>query len=70
LPGGARPPDVADFLGSFGIWCERLSSVGDRTYALTFAATRDRMTAATAALASLTSGGIAAIPALAGDASC
>ena len=70
LPGGARPPDVADFLGSFGIWCERLSSVGDRTYALTFAATRDRMTAATAALASLTSGGIAASPALAGDASC
>ncbi|HTL45362.1 MAG TPA: homoserine dehydrogenase [Vicinamibacterales bacterium] len=70
MPGGARQPDVADLLGSFGIWCERLSAVGDRTYALTFAATRDRMAAATAALASVTSGGIAAIPALTGEASC
>jgi homoserine dehydrogenase len=70
IPGGAHRPDVADLLGSFGIWCERLSAVGDRTYALTFPATRDRMAAATTALASVTNRGIASIPALTGDASC
>ena len=70
IPGSARPSDLADLLGSFGIWCERLSAIGDRTYALTFPATRDRIGAATAALASVTTGATAAIPALTGDAAC
>jgi homoserine dehydrogenase len=70
IPGDAPDPEIADLLGSFGLWCERLSRVRDRRYALTFPATRDRVEAAAAALASATHATVVAVPAVRGEAEC
>ena len=70
MPGSAPEAEIADLLGSFGLWCERLSTIRDRRYALTFAATRERARAAAAALGSVTHASVAAIPALTGEAAC
>ena len=70
LTGVARDADVADLLGSYAIWCTRLSRRGDRSYALTCAADRARMTAAVRALEAATRGQAAAFPALVEEAAC
>ena len=38
LTGDARNSDVADLLGSYGVWCTRLARRGNRTYVLTCSA--------------------------------
>jgi homoserine dehydrogenase len=70
IPMRSSDAEIADLLGSFGLWCERLSAIGDRRYALTFPASRRRAEAARAALASVAGAGVAAIPALVGGAAC
>jgi homoserine dehydrogenase len=70
IPARAPEAEVADLLGSFGLWCERLSTIRDRRYALTFPASPRRAHAATAALASVVGGDVVAVPALTGDAAC
>jgi hypothetical protein len=57
-------------LGSYAIWCTRLSRRGDRSYALTCSADRARMTAAVRALEAATRGQAAAFPALVEEAAC
>jgi len=64
LSGRARHADVADFLGSYGIWTTRVSRRGERIYALTCHAAPDRLQAALAALQAATGAGAAAFPAL------
>lgn len=70
IPARAPEAEIADLLGSFGLWCERLSTIRDRRYALTFPSSQRRAHAATAALASVTGDQVVAIPALTGDAAC
>ncbi len=70
LSGVGRDADVADLLGSYGIWCTRLSRRGDRLYALTCCAASERVTAAMRALEAATGPGVAALPALAEAGSC
>lgn len=70
LNGDARNADVADLLGSYGVWCTRIARRGDRTYALTCAATPARVQTALDAVQSVTHGPAAAFPALGGDAAC
>jgi homoserine dehydrogenase len=70
MPATRPETEIADLLGSFGVWCERLSTIGSRRYALTFPASHERVRVAVTALASVTNGTIAAIPALTGRAAC
>ncbi|HTI40073.1 MAG TPA: homoserine dehydrogenase [Vicinamibacterales bacterium] len=70
IPGDAPEAEIAELLGSFGVWCARLSRIRDRRYALTFRATRERATAATAALAAATHAVVVAVPAVTGDTEC
>ena len=64
LSGDARHADVADLLGSYGIWCTRLSRRGDRVYALTCHAAFERIHAALDALQGATGVAAAAFPAI------
>ena len=70
LNGGARSSDIADLLGSYGIWCRRLERRGDRVYVVTCSASPARLHAALDAVQAATSGTSAAFPALAEEASC
>jgi homoserine dehydrogenase len=64
LTGGASHADVADLLGSYGIWCTRIARRGDRVYALTCAASQARLTSALEALRAATGVATAAFPAI------
>jgi homoserine dehydrogenase len=70
LTGAARDGDVADLLGSYGIWCTRLSRRADRTYVITCGASHARVTAAVRALEAATRGHAAAFPAIVEEAAC
>jgi homoserine dehydrogenase len=69
LDGPTRESDVADLLGSYGIWCRGLARHGDRTFALTCTAGHARVTAALGALEAAIAVKAAAFPALIDDAS-
>lgn len=62
--GTARPADVADLLGSYGIWCTRLERRADRVYALTCHASVARIHAALDAVQAATGSTGAVFPAL------
>jgi len=68
LTGTARPSDIADLLGSYGIWCTRLERRGDRVYALTCHAGQARIHTALDAVQAATGAAAAAFPALAEEA--
>ena len=70
LKGSAPRADVADLLGSYGIWCTRVDRRGDRTYVLTCAASAARLQTALDAVQGATGGSVAAFPAIEGDAAC
>jgi homoserine dehydrogenase len=67
LAGGARPADIADLLGSYGVWCTRLSQRNGRVYALTCQATPSRIHAALDAVQAAIGGAAAAVPAVAAE---
>jgi len=67
IAGAGRPADVADLLGSYGIWCARLERRGDRVYALTCHATPARLHAALDAVQAATGATTAAFPAFSGE---
>ena len=54
LDGAARESDVADLLGSYGIWTTRVARRGDRTYVLTCSASYARVQSALDALQAAT----------------
>ena len=73
LSGPARESDVADLLGSYGIWSTRLARRGDRTYVLTCPASYARVQSALDALQAATGAAAAAFPAVGvdgGDSAC
>lgn len=70
LTGAASDADVADLLGSYGIWTTRLARRGHRTYALTCPSGHARVAAAIAALDGATGGASAAFPAILEDSAC
>jgi homoserine dehydrogenase len=70
LNGAARDSDVADLLGSYGVWSTRLARRGDRTYVLTCAASAGRLHSALGALQAATGAAAAAFPALLEDTAC
>jgi hypothetical protein len=70
LTGDARRSDVADLLGSYGVWCTRVARRGDRTYVLTCAANTSRVGSALDAVRAAIGGTATAFPALDGDAAC
>jgi homoserine dehydrogenase len=70
LTGTARESDVADLLGSYGIWCSRLAGRGTRTFALTCPASHARLSAALHAVQAATRGTATAFPALTEDGAC
>lgn len=65
--GCARPTDIADLLGSYGIWCARLERRADRVYALTCHASPGRLHAALDAVQAATGATTAAFPAFVGE---
>jgi homoserine dehydrogenase len=75
LVGAARPStglrtsesDVADLLGSYGIWTTRVARRGDRTYVLTCSASYARVQSALDALQAATGVTAAAFPAVTGE---
>jgi homoserine dehydrogenase len=70
LTGSGRDADVADLLGSFGIWTTRLSRRGDRRYALTCGAAHGSIASAIAAVDAAAGRGSAAFPAIVEDDAC
>jgi homoserine dehydrogenase len=70
LDGDARPADIADLLGSYGVWCTRLARRGGRVYAMTCQTTPYRVHAALDALQAATGIAAAAFPAIVEEASC
>jgi homoserine dehydrogenase len=64
LAGDARHADIADLLGSYGIWCTRQSRRDDRVYALTCDAAPARLRDALDALQAATGVSAAAFPAI------
>jgi len=62
--GTARPSDIADLLGAYGIWCTRLERRADRVYAVTCEASVARLNAALDAVQAATGASTAAFPAL------
>jgi homoserine dehydrogenase len=68
LSGNARHADIADLLGSYGIWCTRLARRGDRVYALTCHAAPARIHSALDALQAATGVAAAAFPAMTDEA--
>jgi len=65
LTGDARHADIADLLGSYGVWCTRLARRGDRVYALTCHTSGSRVHGALCALQAATGVSTAAFPAIA-----
>jgi homoserine dehydrogenase len=59
--------DVADLLGSYGIWTTRVARRGDRTYVLTCSASYGRVQSALDALQAATGVTAAAFPVVAGE---
>lgn len=70
LGGAARQSDIADLLGSYGIWCTRIAPRGDRVYALTCHASPARIHAALDAVQAATGLAATAFPALGEEATC
>jgi homoserine dehydrogenase len=70
LAGAARPSDIADLLGSYGVWCTRLERRGDRVYALTCQASPARLQAALDAVQAATGTTTAAFPAQGEEGTC
>jgi homoserine dehydrogenase len=70
LGGDARESDVADLLGSYGIWTTRLARRGDRTYVLTCSASHGRIQIALDALQAATGHATVALPAVLEEAAC
>jgi homoserine dehydrogenase len=71
--GGTREADVADLLGSYGIWSTRMTRRDGRVYVLTCAASYGRAQSACDALQAATGAAVAAFPALGAggeDAAC
>jgi homoserine dehydrogenase len=68
LSGDARHADIADLLGSYGIWCTRLERRGDRIYALTCEAGPARVHGALDALRAATGVAATAFAAVADEA--
>jgi homoserine dehydrogenase len=66
----ARDSDIADLLGSYGIWCTRLARRGDLTFALICPAGYARVQSALAAVEAATRGVATAFPAISEDAAC
>jgi hypothetical protein len=66
----ARDSDIADLLGSYGIWCTRLARRGDRTFVLTCPAGCARVQSALAAVEAATRGVAAAFPAVSEEPAC
>ena len=64
LSGSAGESDVADLLGTYGIWSTRLARRGDRIYALTCPASYARLQSALDALRAATGAAAAAFPAV------
>ena len=62
--GAALESDIADLLGSYGIWTTRVSRRGNRTYVLTCSAGHARVESALDALQAATRGTAAAFPAV------
>jgi homoserine dehydrogenase len=70
LDGAALESDVADLLGSYGIWTTRLARRGDRIYVLTCTASYARMQSALDALRAATGAAAVALPAVLEEAAC
>jgi hypothetical protein len=70
LDDAARESDVADLLGSYGIWTTRLARRGNRTYVLTCPASYARVQRALDALQAATRVTAAAFPAVLEEAAC
>lgn len=70
LTGTVRDSDVADLLGSYGIWCSRLARRGDRTFVVTCPASHARVSSALDAVQAATGGTASAYPALLEDGAC
>jgi homoserine dehydrogenase len=70
LDGAARESDVADLLGSYGIWTTRLARRGGRTYVLTCSASDARVRSALDALQAATGDTAAAFPAVLEETAC
>jgi hypothetical protein len=70
LDGAPLESDVADLLGSYGIWTTRLARRGDRTYVLTCSASYARVQSALDALQAATGATAAAFPAVLEEAAC
>jgi homoserine dehydrogenase len=70
LTGTARDSDVADLLGSYGIWCMRLARRGGRTFVLTCPASYPRVQSALAAVEAATRGAAASFPAITEEPAC
>ena len=68
LAGDASHADVADLLGSYGVWCTRIARRADRVYALACPASPARMQSALDALRAATGVATAAFPAIAEEA--
>lgn len=66
----ARDSDIADLLGSYGVWCTRLARRGDRTFVLTCSTGVARMRSALAAIEAATRGVAAAFPAVTEEPAC
>lgn len=64
VSGAARNADAADLLSAYGVWCTRLSGHAGRLYALTCAASHDRVESALSALRAATGHAVTAFPAL------
>jgi homoserine dehydrogenase len=64
LTGDATHADIADLLGSYGIWCTRIARRGERIYALACPASSARIHAALDALRAATGVAAAAFPAI------
>ena len=62
--GPAREADVADLFAAYGVWCTRLSDHAGRLYALTCAASADRIESAISALRAATGHPASVWPAL------
>jgi len=70
LTGTVRDSDVADLLGSYGIWCSRLARRADRTFVVTCPASHARVSSALDAVQAATGGTAAAYPAVLEDGAC
>jgi homoserine dehydrogenase len=66
----ARDSDIADLLGSYGIWCTRLARRGNRTFVLTCPTGYARVQSALAAVEAATRGVAAAFPAVSEEPAC